>query len=95
MNWRKTLPLGCADTAEQRAAWAEIERLRAERDAAIAMLRPRDGERAEKIEQLRTMIIAEHHHRAVQCGRGDCCCHCSVCEAAVLAAKEEGEPDAR
>jgi hypothetical protein len=27
MNWRKTLPLGCADTAEQRAAWAEIERL--------------------------------------------------------------------
>ena len=28
MSWEDSLPLGCADCAEQQEAWAEVERLR-------------------------------------------------------------------
>jgi len=27
MNWKVSLPVGCADASEQQEAWAEIERL--------------------------------------------------------------------
>ena len=40
MNWRDTLPLGSANASEQRKAWAEVERLKAEKTQRASCASP-------------------------------------------------------
>lgn len=41
MNWERSLPVGCADRAEQQEAWAEVERLRAMLKLSLDLIRDR------------------------------------------------------